>query len=147
MYVSVSVSGPPRLCPHLCLYLPHVCVCMNMHIHVYTCTQMCTCICNMCAVTHQGQRHVISPGPIVTDSCESPNKGAENLTWVLSREASALNHSPIFLALGGFLNYIYLCACVCMYMCGHTHATAYFWKSDDNWWKLVLSFHRVGPRD
>lgn len=28
-----------------------------------------------------------------------------------------------------------------------SHATAHMWRSEDNLWDLVLSFHRVGPRD
>lgn len=54
-----------------------------------------------------------------------------------------------------FLNYLlFLCVCVHMRACvcarAHTRAHSHVsqvWKSKDNFWELLLSFHLVGPKD
>ena len=36
---------------------------------------------------------------------------------------------------------------VCIRACMCTYHTIYMWRSEDNLWNSVLSFHHVGPRD
>jgi hypothetical protein len=42
-----------------------------------------------------------------------------------------------------------VCVCVCIWanQCTCTNAMVWRWRSEDNSWELVLSFHHVGSRD
>lgn len=35
--------------------------------------------------------------------------------------------------------------CVCVHACVRAHATVCLWRSENNLWRLVLSFHHVNP--
>lgn len=43
--------------------------------------------------------------------------------------------------------YLFVCLCMCVYVWGHVHDTAYVRSSEDNFQELVLSLHHMGLKN